>query len=80
MCPRGDCTPKPMGSHRRIRRWTVRRESVGGRLVRSTTTGYVALLELIAGTVWYLYMRLLVELHGQPGWVAALTPFSVEGA
>jgi hypothetical protein len=34
----------------------------------------VALLALIAGTVSYLHMHLLVELHGQPGWVAALTP------
>jgi Protein of unknown function (DUF2637) len=24
-------------------------------------------------------MHLLVELHGQPGWVAALTPLSVDG-
>ena len=24
-------------------------------------------------------MHILVELHGQPGWVAALTPFSVDG-
>jgi len=24
-------------------------------------------------------MHLLVELHGQPGWVAAITPFSVDG-
>jgi hypothetical protein len=24
-------------------------------------------------------MHLLVELHGQPGWVEALTPFSVDG-
>ena len=24
-------------------------------------------------------MHLLVELHGQPGWVVALTPLSVEG-
>jgi hypothetical protein len=36
-------------------------------------------LALIAGTVSYLHMRLLVELHGQPGWVAALTPLSVDG-
>jgi len=36
----------------------------------------VALLALIAGTVSYLHMHLLVELHGQPGWVAALTPLS----
>jgi Protein of unknown function (DUF2637) len=27
----------------------------------------------------YLHMHMLVELHGQPGWVAALTPFSVDG-
>jgi hypothetical protein len=37
------------------------------------------LLALIAGTVSYLHMHLLVELHGQPGWVAALTPLSVDG-
>jgi hypothetical protein len=39
----------------------------------------VALLALIAGTVSYLHMHTLVELHGQPGWVAALTPLSVDG-
>jgi hypothetical protein len=44
-----------------------------------TTTGCVVLLALIAGTVSYLHMYLLVELHGQPGWVAALTPLSVDG-
>ena len=37
------------------------------------------MLALIAGTVSYLHMHLLVELHGQPGWVAALTPMSVDG-
>jgi hypothetical protein len=42
--------------------------------IRRTTTGCVALLAVIAGTVSYLHMHLLVELHGQPGWVAALTP------
>jgi hypothetical protein len=30
-------------------------------------------------TVSYLHMQPLVELHGQPGWVAALTPLSVDG-
>jgi hypothetical protein len=35
--------------------------------IRSTTTGCVALLALIAGTVSYLHMHLLVELNGQPG-------------
>jgi hypothetical protein len=49
------------------------------RWIRWTTTGRVALLALIAATVSYLQMHLLVELHGQPGWVAALTPFSVDG-
>jgi len=39
----------------------------------------VALLALIAGTVSYLHMHTLVALHGQPGWVAALTPLSVDG-
>jgi hypothetical protein len=48
------------------------------RWIRRTTIGCVALLALIAGTVSYLHMHLLVELHGQPGWVAALTPLSVQ--
>jgi Protein of unknown function (DUF2637) len=51
----------------------------GGRWIGWTTTGCVALLALIAGTVSYLHMHLLVDLHGQPGWVAALTPLSVDG-
>jgi hypothetical protein len=49
------------------------------RWIRRTTIVCVALLALIAGTVSYLHMHLLVELHGQPGWVAALTPLSVDG-
>jgi Protein of unknown function (DUF2637) len=50
------------------------------RWIRPTTTGCVALLALIAGTVSYLHMHLLVEMHGEPGWVAALTPLmSVDG-
>jgi hypothetical protein len=49
------------------------------RWIRQTTIGCVGMLALIAGTVSYLHMHLLVELHGQPGWVAALTPLSVDG-
>jgi hypothetical protein len=49
------------------------------RWIKRTTTGCVAMLALIAGTVSYLHMHMLVELHGQPGWVAALTPLSVDG-
>lgn len=48
------------------------------RWIRRTTIGCVGMLALIAGTVSYLHMHLLVELHGQPGWVAALTPLSVD--
>jgi Protein of unknown function (DUF2637) len=47
--------------------------------IRWTTTGCVAMLALIAGTVSYLHMHVLAELHGQPGWAVALTPFSVDG-
>src|SRR6266496_4576857 len=54
--------------------------SVGAdRWIKGTTTGCVGLLALIAGTVSYLHMHALVALHGQPGWVAALTPLSVDG-
>jgi Protein of unknown function (DUF2637) len=49
------------------------------RWIRRTTIGCVVLLAMIAGTVSYLHMHSLVELHGQPGWVAALTPLSVDG-
>lgn len=44
-----------------------------------TTIGCVGILAMIAGTVSYLHMHLLVQLHGEPGWVAALTPLSVDG-
>jgi Protein of unknown function (DUF2637) len=49
------------------------------RWIRRTTIGCVGMLALIAGTVSYLHMHLLVEIHGQPGCVAALTPLSVDG-
>jgi hypothetical protein len=49
------------------------------RWIKRTTISRVAMLALIAATVSYLHMHMLVELHGQPGWVAALTPFSVDG-
>jgi hypothetical protein len=49
------------------------------RWIRRTTIGCVGMLALIAGTVSYLHMHLLVQLHGQPGWVAALTPLWVDG-
>jgi hypothetical protein len=44
------------------------------RWIRWTTIGCVGLLALVAGTVSYLHMHMLVARHGQPGWVAALTP------
>jgi hypothetical protein len=59
--------------------WELVMSAAPDRWIRWTTTGCVALLALIAGTVSYLHMHLLVELHGQPGWVAALTPLSVDG-
>lgn len=49
------------------------------RWIRRTTIGCVALLALIAETVSYLHMHALVAQHGQPGWVAVLTPLSVDG-
>ncbi len=49
------------------------------RWIRRTTIACVTMLALIAGTVSYLHMHALVALHGQPGWVAALTPLSVDG-
>ncbi len=49
------------------------------RWIRWTTIGCVGLLALIAGTVSYLHMHMLVAEHGQPGWVAGLTPLSVDG-
>src|SRR5438128_1789629 len=49
------------------------------RLISWTTTVCVTLLALIAATVSYLHMHMLVARHGQPGWVATLTPLSVDG-
>ena len=47
-------------------------------MIRAVTTGCAGLLALIAETA-YLHMRALVELRGQPGWVAAPTLLSVDG-
>ena len=49
---------------RRFSRW---RHGVTGRAdrwIRRTTIGCAGMLALIAGTVSYLHMHLLVELHG----------------
>jgi hypothetical protein len=48
------------------------------RWIRWTTVGCVALLALVAGMVSYLHVHMLVARHGQPGWIAALTPLSVD--
>jgi hypothetical protein len=50
-----------------------------GQWIRRTTTGWVALLGLIAGTAAYLHMHRLVAFPGQPSRVAVLAPLSVEG-
>jgi Protein of unknown function (DUF2637) len=63
----------------RVPAWRLAVNGRADRCIRRTTTGRVALLAMIAGTVSYLHMHLLVEVHGQPGWVAALTPLSVDG-
>jgi len=75
---RGPCRPERRPARAQAASSTS--ASLNGAL-SPTTTGCVAFLVLIAGTVSYsyLHMRLLVELHGQPGWVAALTPLSVDG-
>jgi hypothetical protein len=65
--------------HWRVGAWEPAMTGDADRWIRWTTTGCVALLALIAGTVSYLHMHMLVELHGQPGWIAALTPLSVDG-
>jgi len=49
------------------------------RWIRWTTIGCVALLALIAGTDSYPTCTCSSARHGQPGWVAALTPLSVDG-
>jgi hypothetical protein len=68
-----------MGALWRVRSWEPAVSAGADRWIRWTTTGCVASLALIAGTVSYLHMHALVARHGQPGWVAALMPFSVDG-
>jgi hypothetical protein len=74
----GECTEKPMRPGWRVRTWEPGMTGSADRWIRRTT-GCVAVLALVAATVSYLHMHMLVERHGQPGWVAALTPFSVDG-
>ena len=65
--------------HRRAGSWRLPVSAGADRWIRWTTIGCGALLALIAGTVSYLHMHMLVARHGQPGWVATLTPLSVDG-
>jgi hypothetical protein len=53
--------------------------SGGGPGNQVVTVGCVALLAVIAGTVSYLHVHLLVGRHGQPGWIAGLAPLSMDG-
>jgi hypothetical protein len=48
-----------------IRSWGLVVRAAPDRWIWSTTIGCVALLALIADTVSYLHMYLLVDLHGQ---------------
>jgi Protein of unknown function (DUF2637) len=48
------------------------------RWIRRTTTGCVGMFALMAGTASYRHMHLLVVRQVQPGWLAALTPMSVD--
>ena len=68
-----------MRAHGGVRTWGPAVTSRADQWIRRTTIGCVGMLALIAGTVSYLHMHLLAEVHGQPGWVAALTPLSVDG-
>jgi hypothetical protein len=54
-------------------------DRLSGQMDPADNNGVRDFVGLIAATVSYLHMHMLVELHGQPGWVAALTPFSVDG-
>jgi len=53
-------------------RWWLGMTGRADRWIRRTTIGCVGMLALIAGTVSYLHMHLLVQLHGQPGKTASL--------
>jgi hypothetical protein len=59
--------------------WESSRDRAGRSVDQADDDRVRGVLAVIAGTVSYLHMHLLVELHGQPGWVAAFTPLSVDG-
>ena len=71
--------PKTKGCLRVVSQLGTGHEPGGGPVDPVDDDRVCGLLALIAGTVSYLHMHLLVELYGQPGWVAALTPLSVDG-
>jgi hypothetical protein len=59
--------PNPNACWRVSSQFGAGHEPASGAGIGWTTTGCVDLLALIAGTVSYPHMHLLVELHGQPG-------------
>jgi hypothetical protein len=80
MCPRRDCTKKPMVAHGGVsagRRWCVM--TAADRVIRWSTGLAVVGVAAVAAVVSYEHASALVRAHGESGWTGRLIPLTVDG-
>ena len=81
LCPRGDCTKKPMRPDHRVRAGRRSRCAVTGteQVIRWSTAGAVVGVAAVAAAASYEHAYELVPAHGEAGWTARLVPLTVDG-
>jgi hypothetical protein len=81
MCPRGDCTKKPMFADVRVctkRLWRCA-TTAADRIIRWSTALAVVGVAAIAAVVSYEHASALVQAHGESGWTWRLIPLTADG-
>jgi hypothetical protein len=81
MCPRGDCTKKPMLADVRVCPGRVWRHAMTAaeHVIRWSTAGVVVGVAAVAAVASYEHAYALVRAHGEAGWTGRLVPLTVDG-
>jgi hypothetical protein len=81
MCPRTDCTKKPMPSELRVfsgrPRWCAM--TATQHVIKWSTACAVVGVAAIAAVASYEHAYALVRVHGEAGWTGRLVPLTVDG-
>jgi len=80
LCPRRDCTKKPIAAHHGVsaarRRCAV---NAADRVIRWSTALAVLGVAAVAAVVSYEHANALVRAHGESGWPWRLIPLTADG-